>query len=50
MLVYLEKLFKERFKKIRDVVHKLHSGLTIDETIKSYLLSSDETMKSIGVK
>ena len=50
MLVYLEKLFSDRFNKIREVVHKLHSGLKAEETINSYLLSTDETMKNIGVK
>jgi hypothetical protein len=45
MLVYLEKLFRDRFKKIREVVYKIHSGLSAEETISSYLLSNDETMK-----
>ena len=50
MLSYLEKLFKERFRKIREVVYKLHSSLGTEETIKSYMLSSDETMKNIAIK
>ena len=50
MLLYLEKLFRERFNKVREVVHKLHSGLSAEETINSYLLSADETMKNIGIK
>lgn len=50
MLVYLEKLFKERFKKIRDVIYKLHGGLSADEIINSYLLSKDETMQNIGMQ
>lgn len=50
MLVYLEKLFRERFKKVREVVYKLHSGLSAEETINAYLLSNDETMKNIGIK
>lgn len=50
MLIYLEKLFRDRFKKIREVVHKLHSGLNSEETISAYLLSNDETMKNIGIK
>ena len=50
MLGYLEKLFKERFRKIREVVYKLHSSLSSEETIKTYMLSSDDTMKSIAIK
>jgi hypothetical protein len=50
MLIYLEKLFKERFKKIRDVIYKLHGGLSVDEIINSYLLSKDEIMQNIGVQ
>jgi hypothetical protein len=50
MLTYLEKLFRERFKKIREVLYKLHSGLSAEDAINSYLLSKDETMKSIGLK
>jgi hypothetical protein len=50
MLIYLEKLFKERFKKIRDVIYKLHGALSVDEIINSYLLSKDEIMQNIGVQ
>lgn len=49
MLIYLEKLFKERFRKIRDVVYKLHSNLSCDEILKSYFLSNDPTTKNLGV-
>ncbi|CAI2373055.1 unnamed protein product [Moneuplotes crassus] len=57
MLLYLEQLFRERFVKVKGVVHnlfnpfyKLHSGMSSEETINSYLLSNDETKKNLEIK
>lgn len=49
MLIYLEKLFRSRFKKIREVVYKLHSGMNSEKLVQGYLLSNDETIKNIGM-
>lgn len=49
MLQYLENLQKERFTGIRDHLSKVHSGVSAQEAISSYTLSTDNSIKEMAL-